>query len=61
MLIALKILLVDEDPDRAASIRNALLANGCEVVKSEGGMSSESAKSWVKKLAQEGRYLRDVY
>jgi response regulator NasT len=28
----LKVMLVDEDPDRAASVRAALEANGCEVV-----------------------------
>ena len=32
-----------------------------EIVKSEGGMSGDAAKAWVKKLAQDGRYLRDVY
>ena len=30
--MALKILLVDEDPDRAASVRDALVADGCEVI-----------------------------
>ena len=29
---ALKVMLVDEDPDRAAGVRAALEANGCEVV-----------------------------
>ncbi len=28
----LKVMLVDEDPDRAADVRAALLANGCEVI-----------------------------
>ncbi len=31
------------------------------VAVSEGGMSQEAAKAWVKQLAQDGRYLRDVY
>ena len=30
--MGLKVLLVDEDPDRAASVRGALVAGGCEVV-----------------------------
>lgn len=30
----LRVMLVDEDPDRAASLRAALQANGCEVVSS---------------------------
>ena len=28
----LKVMLVDEDPDRAASVRAALIASGCEVI-----------------------------
>ena len=28
----LKVMLVDEDPDRAAELRAALIANGCEVI-----------------------------
>jgi sulfite reductase (NADPH) flavoprotein alpha-component len=31
------------------------------VAVSEGGMTQDEAKAWVKKLAQDGRYLRDVY
>ena len=30
--MGLKVLLVDEDPDRAASVREALVAGGCEVI-----------------------------
>ena len=30
--IPLKVMLVDEDPDRAADLRAALIANGCEVI-----------------------------
>ncbi len=30
--MGLKVLLVDEDPDRAASVREALVADGCEVL-----------------------------
>jgi len=31
------------------------------VAVSEGGMTQEAAKAWVRKLTMEGRYLRDVY
>ena len=31
------------------------------VAASEGGMTQDAAKAWVKKLAADGRYLRDVY
>ena len=41
----------------AADVDHALT----EIVTAEGGMSAEAAKAWVKKLAQDGRYLRDVY
>ncbi len=30
--MGLKVLLVDEDPDRAASVREALVTGGCEVL-----------------------------
>jgi len=41
----------------AADVDHALT----EIVKAEGGMTGDTAKAWVKKLAQDGRYLRDVY
>ncbi len=41
----------------AADVDHALT----EIVMAEGGMAAEAAKAWVKKLAQDGRYLRDVY
>ena len=41
----------------AADVDHALT----EIVTAEGGMSAEAAKAWVKNLASDGRYLRDVY
>jgi sulfite reductase (NADPH) flavoprotein alpha-component len=41
----------------AADVDHALI----EVAATQGGMSLDDAKAWVKSLAQQGRYLRDVY
>jgi sulfite reductase (NADPH) flavoprotein alpha-component len=46
------------DAKRMASDVEHALAG---VAASEGGMGVEAAQAWVKQLARDGRYLRDVY
>jgi sulfite reductase (NADPH) flavoprotein alpha-component len=32
-----------------------------QIARSEGGMDKDEARSWIRELAQSGRYMRDVY
>lgn len=41
----------------ASDVDHALV----QIAATEGGMTADAAKAWVKKLAGDGRYLRDVY
>lgn len=41
----------------ASDVDHALV----QIAATEGGMPTDEAKAWVKKLAADGRYLRDVY
>lgn len=50
--MGLKVLLVDEDPDRAASVRVALVAGGCEVVT--------TLSSAIELYARVAEYAPDV-
>jgi sulfite reductase (NADPH) flavoprotein alpha-component len=46
------------DAKRMASDVEHALAG---IAASEGGMTQEAAQAWVRQLARDGRYLRDVY
>ena len=41
----------------ARDVQNILL----QVIQEEGGMDTEAASSYIKKLQKRGRYLQDVW